>query len=68
MSPSNAPRIPKVRRLRTVAEVRAHLAGAYNIAPEATVHVHGVEAGEDTRLRAGDCLEFVRAAGEKGGV
>jgi hypothetical protein len=52
----------------TVAEVRAHLAGAYNIAPEATVHVNGVEAGEDTRLRAGDCLEFVRAAGEKGGV
>lgn len=50
----------------TVDEVRHQLDNAYNIAPDALVTVNGVAAPGDRRLRAGDCLEFVRAAGEKG--
>jgi hypothetical protein len=52
----------------TVDEARAQLATAYNIAPDAEANVNGVTSAGDTRLRAGDNLEFVHAAGEKGGV
>ena len=51
----------------TVGEVHGHLQEAYGIAPNAQVNVNGIEATHDTRLDAGDELEFVRSAGEKGG-
>ena len=50
----------------TIDEVRTQVGSAYNIAPDADVNVNGVTATGDTRLRAGDSVEFVRAAGEKG--
>jgi len=53
---------------RTVGDVRAALGQALNISPEAIAVVDGVEAGADHVLRAGEQLEFVRLAGEKGGV
>ncbi len=53
---------------RTVADVRAALSQALNLSPEAIAVVDGVEAGEDHVLRAGEQLEFVRLAGEKGTV
>lgn len=52
----------------TVDEIRQQIDSAYNIAPDAEVNVNGVSASGDTRLRAGDNLEFVHAAGEKGGA
>ena len=51
---------------RTVADVRGALSQALNLSPEAIAVVDGVEAGEDHVLRAGEQLEFVRLAGEKG--
>jgi molybdopterin converting factor small subunit len=50
----------------TVGEAQELLQAAYNIAPGVQVNVNGTEAGLDTVLAAGDALEFVRAAGEKG--
>jgi hypothetical protein len=50
----------------TVDEIRQQIGSAYNIAPDVEVNVNGVSASGDTRLRAGDNLEFVHAAGEKG--
>jgi hypothetical protein len=51
----------------TVGEVQNLLQDAYNIAPDVQINVNGVEVTANTRLSAGDSLEFVRAAGEKGG-
>ena len=51
---------------RTVGDVRAALSQALNISPEAIAVVDGVEAGADHVLRAGEQVEFVRLAGEKG--
>ncbi len=51
----------------SVGEVHAMLGGAYNLAPDAVATVNGEEANSSTRLSRGDTLEFVRAAGEKGG-
>ena len=51
----------------TVGQVQAEVQDAYNIAPGVRVNVNGAEAGPDTVLARGDALEFVRAAGEKGG-
>ena len=51
----------------TVGQVQALLQAAYNLAPGVQVNVNGDEADEDTVLTTGDALEFVRAAGEKGG-
>jgi hypothetical protein len=53
---------------RTVADVRAALSQALNLSPEAMAVVDGMEAGEHHVLRAGEQLEFVRLAGEKGQV
>ena len=50
----------------TVDEVRQQLSTAFHIAPDADVNVNGVTASGDTRLLAGDNLEFVHIAGEKG--
>jgi len=51
---------------RTVADVRQALRQALNISPQAVAVVDGREAGESFVLLAGQQLEFVRLAGEKG--
>ena len=51
----------------TVGEVQGLLQQPYGIAPDVAVNVNGFEATHETRLEAGDELEFVRSAGEKGG-
>ena len=51
---------------RTVADVRQALRQALNISPQAVAVVDGREAEEGVILLAGQQLEFVRLAGEKG--
>ncbi len=51
---------------RTVGEVRAALRQALNISPQAVAVVDGREVLESVILQAGEVLEFVRLAGEKG--
>ena len=53
---------------RTVADVRQALRQALNISPQAVAVVDGREVEEGVILLAGQQLEFVRLAGEKGGV
>jgi hypothetical protein len=50
----------------SVAQAFELLRDPFNIAPGAEVNVNGVAAAPEQRLRAGDVLEFVRGAGEKG--
>jgi len=53
---------------RSVAAVRASLAGALNIDPRSLAVVNGQPVdGESVVLRPGDRIEFVRLAGQKGG-
>ncbi len=51
---------------RTVSDVRQALRQALNISPQAVAVVDGREVGESVILLAGQQLEFVRLAGEKG--
>ncbi len=51
---------------RTVEEVRNALKQALNIGPRAIAVVDGQEVMESYILQAGETLEFVRMAGEKG--
>ena len=51
----------------TVGEVLTAVEAAYNIPPGVRINVNGVEADTNTLLAVDDHLEFVRAAGEKGG-
>lgn len=51
---------------RTVADVRQALRQALNISPQAVAVVDGREVEESLVLSAGQQLEFVRLAGEKG--
>ena len=51
---------------RTVADVRQALRQALNISPQAVAIVDGLEVQESAILLAGQQLEFVRLAGEKG--
>ncbi len=51
---------------RTVADVRHALRQALNISPQAVAIVDGREVEEGAILLAGQQLEFVRLAGEKG--
>ncbi|MFQ5882923.1 MAG: hypothetical protein ACE5I9_10705 [Candidatus Methylomirabilales bacterium] len=51
---------------RSVGEVRAALKQALNIGPQALAVVDGREVLESHILQAGELLEFVRLAGEKG--
>ena len=53
---------------RTVADVRQALRQALNIGPQAVAVVDGREVEEGVILLAGQQLEFVRLAGEKGYV
>ena len=50
----------------TVGEVYRLLQRPYNLAPRVQPLVNHREVGADQRLAAGDELEFVRLAGEKG--
>ena len=50
----------------TVGEVRALLQRAYNIPAHAATLVDGRRVTAQHRLTAGETLEFVRMAGEKG--
>ncbi len=50
----------------TVAEVRRRFADRLNIDPAAAAVLDGHATDETARLRAGQVLSFVRAAGEKG--
>lgn len=51
---------------RTVAEIRQALAQPLNISPRAVAVVNGDVVAEGHLLQAGQQLEFVRLAGEKG--
>jgi hypothetical protein len=51
---------------RSVTEVRVALRQALNIAPQAVAIVDGRQILESYILQAGEVLEFVRLAGEKG--
>jgi hypothetical protein len=51
---------------RTVRDVRQALRQALNISPQAVAVVDGREVEEGAILLAGQQLEFVRLAGEKG--
>ena len=50
----------------TVRVARTELEERMNIAPDALAVVDGVEANENTVLREGQVLNFVKPAGEKG--
>jgi hypothetical protein len=50
----------------TVAEVRARYRDRFDIDPDSQGIVDGTEVGDDTRIRAGQSLAFIRRAGEKG--
>jgi hypothetical protein len=52
----------------TVRQARGELTERMNIAPDALAVVDGVETDEDTILRVGQVLNFVKHAGEKGGT
>ena len=51
----------------SVRQARGELTERMNIAPDALAVVDGVESDEDTILRVGQVLNFVKHAGEKGG-
>jgi len=50
----------------TIRRARAELSERLNIAPDAIALVDGNEAGDDFVLTAGQVLNFVKDAGEKG--
>ena len=50
----------------TVAQARDELAERLNIAPDALAVVDGHQVVDDTVLREGNVLNFVKPAGEKG--
>jgi hypothetical protein len=50
----------------TIRQARSHLTERMNIAPDAVAVVDGQEVSDDTVLREGASLMFVREAGEKG--
>ncbi len=53
---------------RSVAEVRKKLSGTLNIATDTVANVNGETVKDEahTTLKAGDTIEFVKHAGEKG--
>lgn len=51
----------------SVRDVRRRFQDRLDIHPEAVALVDGDTAGDDTRVRAGQTLMFVRPSGEKGG-
>lgn len=50
----------------TIRQARSELQERMNIATDAVAVVDGTEANEDTILREGQVLNFVKPAGEKG--
>lgn len=53
---------------RSIAELRRDLGQALSIDPQAVALVNGNRATEDRQLTAGDRVEFVRTAGQKGSI
>jgi hypothetical protein len=51
----------------TVGEIRRRFADRLDIDPQSQAVLDGHEVGDDTIVRAGQLLTFVRKAGEKGG-
>jgi hypothetical protein len=51
----------------TVAQIRTRFRDRFDLDPAATAVIDGNDASEDTTLRAGQLLMFMRRAGEKGG-
>lgn len=53
---------------KSVAEVRSKLSGTLNIARDTAAVVNNETVGDEakTTLKAGDTIEFVKHAGEKG--
>lgn len=50
----------------TVADVQASLADVLNLDKNAEAYVNGVQVNGDYQLKAGDRLEFMKEAGQKG--
>lgn len=50
----------------SVAEVRSRYRDRFDIDPHSQAILDGAEVGDDTIVRAGQTLMFVRRAGEKG--
>jgi hypothetical protein len=50
----------------TVGEVRRRFSDLLDVHPEAVATLGGNEVGDDTRLRAGQLLMFIRRSGIKG--
>ncbi len=50
----------------TVGEIRARYRDRFDIDPQSHAVVDGVEVGNDTVVRPGQMLMFMRRAGEKG--
>ena len=51
---------------KAIAEIRRALAQPLNIDPRAVAVLNGAQVAETTATKAGDQVEFVRLAGEKG--
>ena len=52
---------------RTVAEIRERFGDRLGIDPESRAVLRNREVDEDTIVRTGEVLSFIRRAGEKGG-
>jgi hypothetical protein len=52
----------------SVGEIRARFRDRFNIDPHSQAILNGQEVGDDTTVRAGQVLTFIRKAGEKGGA
>ncbi len=50
----------------SVGEIRSRYRDRFDIDPQSIAVLDGNEVGNDTRVRAGQILMFVRRAGEKG--
>jgi hypothetical protein len=50
----------------TVGEIRRRFRDRFDIAPNSQATLDGHEVGDDTVVRAGQVLSFIRHAGEKG--
>ena len=55
-------------REMSVAELRQRMADQLDIHPDSVAMLDGRQVGDETSVRAGQRLTFVRRAGEKGGL
>ncbi len=66
VSSSNESQLPVVGR--TIRAAARSLREVFNIHPDASAYVNGQIVDDAYVLRDGDCLEFVRTLGQKGGL